>query len=104
MGLGISVVAGILYVAAWEVSQALTGGDFITAYADGMIAEKRAAGASAAEIARLSAEMQAFAVQYANPLFRLPMTFAEIFPVGILVSLITAALLRNPRFMPARAA
>lgn len=104
MGIAISAVAGILYVASWEVSQALTSGDFIAAYTDALIADKRAAGASAAEIARLTAEMQAFAVQYANPLFRLPMTFAEIFPVGILVSLITAALLRNPRFMPVRAA
>ena len=30
-----------------------------------------------------------------------PMTFAEIFPVGVLVSLVSAALLRNSRFMPA---
>jgi hypothetical protein len=31
------------------------------------------------------------------------MTFAEIFPVGLLVALASAALLRNPRFLPARA-
>jgi hypothetical protein len=30
------------------------------------------------------------------------MTFVEIFPVGVLVSLISAALLRNRRFLPAR--
>jgi hypothetical protein len=41
---------------------------------------------------------------YANPFFRLPMTFLEMFPVGILVSLISAALLRNARFLPARRA
>lgn len=46
--------------------------------------------------------MEAFRVQYANPLFRMPMTFTEIVPVGVLVSLIAAALLRNPRFMPLR--
>lgn len=45
---------------------------------------------------------EASKVQYANPLFRLPMVFAEIFPVGVLVSLISAALLRNRRFLPAR--
>ena len=40
---------------------------------------------------------------YANPLFRLPITFTEILPVGLIVSLISALLLRNSRFMPARA-
>jgi hypothetical protein len=30
------------------------------------------------------------------------MTFVEIFPVGVLVSLVSVALLRNPRFLPAR--
>ena len=48
--------------------------------------------------------MDAFKVQYANPLFRMPMTFAEIFPVGVLVSLVSAALLRNSRFLSARTA
>lgn len=46
--------------------------------------------------------MRAFQVQYADPLFRLPMTFAEVFPVGVLVSLVSAAVLRNPRVLPAR--
>ena len=45
--------------------------------------------------------MEAFKIQYANPLFRLPMTFAEIFPVGVLVSLVSALVLRNPRALPA---
>jgi len=31
------------------------------------------------------------------------MTFIEIFPVGLLVALISAALLRNPKMLPARA-
>ena len=46
--------------------------------------------------------LTAFVEQYRNPLFRLPMTFIEIFPVGVIVSLATAALLRNSRFLPAR--
>ena len=39
--------------------------------------------------------------RYANPLFRLPMTFMEIFPVGFLITLLAAALLRNSRFLAA---
>jgi hypothetical protein len=48
--------------------------------------------------------MEAFKVQYANPMYRLPMTFVEIFPVGVLVSLVSAGLLRNSRFLPFRRA
>lgn len=103
MGLAISIVAGLVYVAAWELAQlTLIKGDFAKQYGDALIARQRAAGASAAELAKLTREMAEFAVQYRNPLFRLPMTFVEIFPVGALVSLVSAALLRNPRFMPAR--
>lgn len=103
MGLAISVVAGVVYVAAWELAQAtLIHGDFAKQYGESIIAQRRTAGAGAAELAKLSREMADFAVQYRNPLFRLPMTFAEIFPVGLLVSLVSAALLRNPRFMPAQ--
>ena len=102
MGVAMSVLAGILYVAAWEASQAITGGDFMAAYTSFVLEQARAKGESAAAIARLSAEMAEFKVMYANPLFRLPMVFSEIFPVGVLVSLVSAALLRKPNFLPAR--
>ena len=103
MGLAISVIAGVIYVAAWESAQAfLIHGDFAKSYGDSIIAQKQAAGVSAAELAQARREMADFAEQYRNPLFRLPMTFLEIFPVGVLVSLISAALLRNPRFAPAQ--
>ena len=104
VGLGISFVAGVFYVVAWEGVQAVMQMDFATSYGNVMVEQARARGADAAEIARMQAEMDAFKVQYANPLFRLPMTFAEIFPVGVLVSLLSAALLRNPRFLAARRA
>ena len=104
VGLGVSFVAGIFYVVAWEVVQAISHMDFASAYSQAIIDGERAKGASAETLAKLSTEMEAFKVQYADPLFRLPMTFVEIFPVGVLVSLISAALLRNSRFLPARRA
>lgn len=51
-----------------------------------------ATGASAEAIAKLTAEMEAFEVQYTDSLFRLPMTLVESFPVGVLVSLVSAGL------------
>jgi len=102
MGLGISLVAGVCYVLAWEAALAVTGMDFGAVYAQMLLDQRKAAGAGAEELAQVAAEMEAFRVQYADPLYRMPMTFTEIFPVGVLVSLIAAALLRNPRFMPLR--
>ena len=102
VGLGISVIAGIFYVAAWEAVQAMTHMDFASSYARAMIESAEAKGASAEALAKLRADMATFKLQYADPLFRLPMTFVEIFPVGVLVSLVSAGLLRNTRFLPAR--
>ena len=101
MGLGISAVAGVCYVLIWETAQAITHMDFASDYARMLIEQKKAEGLSGEALAAFSAEMEQFKLQYANPLFRLPMTFAEIFPVGVLVSLVSAALLCRSTFWPA---
>ncbi|MFO1399589.1 MAG: DUF4199 domain-containing protein [Steroidobacteraceae bacterium] len=103
-GLAISVVAGVIYVVAWEAALAVTHLDFAATYADGLIARQKAQGLSGAALEQFIARMDEFKRQYANPLYRLPMTFAEIFPVGVLVSLVSAGLLRNSRFLPMRRA
>lgn len=104
IGLGISVVASVLYVVGWEITLALTNYDFVESYAAAAVEAKRASGASAVEIAAIAAEMADFKVQYMNPWIRMSYSFIEIFPVGLLISLVSAALLRNSRFLPARPA
>jgi Protein of unknown function (DUF4199) len=101
-GLGISAVAGVIYAIGWEITLAVTDFAFIDSYSTAAIEAARAKGASAAEVQAVIAKMEEFRRQYANPFFRLPMTFIEIFPVGVLISLISAGLLRNSRFLPAR--
>ncbi len=103
-GLGISAVASVIYVIGWEITLAITDFAFIDSYSNSAVEAARAKGASAAEVEALIVKMAEFREQYANPFFRMPVTFIEIFPVGCLVSLISAALLRNSRFLPARAA
>ena len=104
VGLGISLVAGLFYVLAWELSLAVTHIDYIAGYANAEIARAKANGATQAEIDRLAASMADMKAMYANPVMRMGLTLTEILPVGVLVSLVTAALLRNSRFMPARVA
>ena len=102
LGLGIAVCTSVAYVAVWETYLAVTHYTFMNGYIAHMLAEKRAAGVTGAAYAKFAAEMETLRVQYANPLYRMPMTFIEIFPVGLLIALVSAALVRNPRFLPAR--
>jgi len=102
VGLGISAVASIVYVTAWEISSAYSSFDFVAFYKAYMI--DAAKGGSPAAVNQAIANAEAFETMYRNPLFRIPMVFVEMFPVGVLISLISAAVLRNPRVLPARAA
>lgn len=73
LGLGITLIAGITYTIGWEITLYLTDYAYIEPYKD---------------------------TNYANPFFRMPITFTEIFPAGLLVSLISAVLFKNPKFLP----
>jgi hypothetical protein len=103
VGLGISAVASLFYVIGWEISLAATGFDFADTYAKAMQDAARAKGASEAELQKMIEDAKSFATMYKNPLFRMPITFIEMFPVGVLISLISAGVLRNSRILPARA-
>jgi len=101
MGLAIAAAAGVAYVGVWEIYLAMTDYKFMDQYIAGIMRAKQAAGISGAALAAEMAKLESMRANYANPLFRIPMTFMEIFPVGFLVSLVSALLLRNPRVLPA---
>lgn len=99
VGLGISLIAGIVYVVVWEINLYITDYAFIHEWTDSMIQQARDAGASEAEMEATIAEMNVMIERYGKALFRLPMTFMEIFPVGLLLSLISSFLFKNPNFL-----
>lgn len=101
VGLAIATVAGLVYVLVWEAYLAATDYAFMDQYASAAIERRQAEGASDAELEALAGEMDAMRTAYANPLFRLPITFLEIFPVGVLIALLSALLLRRSSFLPA---
>ena len=103
LGLLVAAVAGVAYVVGWEIYLAATNYAFMDNYIAQMVEAKRAAGVTGADLNAYVAQMNELKDNYANPLFRLPLTFLEIFPVGLLIALISAAVLRNPRVLPARA-
>jgi hypothetical protein len=95
VGLGISAIASIVYVLVWELYLAATDFAFVDRYVEAMLQSRTFDVSSGAELVDAEREAEQFRVQYANPLFRLPATFLEVFPVGLVMSLISAALLRN---------
>jgi hypothetical protein len=97
LGLAISVIAGLVYALMFEATLATFGFD---RFVERMMVMSQEGGASAQEIADMRAF---FSGSYANPFVRIPISMAEMLPVGVLVSLVSAALLRNPRFMAAPA-
>ena len=102
LGLAIAAIAGLVYALVWESYLQISGYDFMADYTKSILSNMKAEGATPAAIQAKAAEMQEMTDSYNNPLFRLPMTFIEIFPVGLLVALVSAALLRNPKLLPMR--
>ncbi len=102
IGLGISLLAGVVYVIVWEINLYATDYVFIHEYTDSIIEKTRQSGASEGEIKEVESQMQQMVKNYSNPMYRLPRTFTEIFPVGLLLSLISAALFRNPKFLASK--
>lgn len=101
LGLGMTLVASLIYVGAWEINLAVSEDDFAEGYANAIIAQREAEGVAGEELRAEMEELARWQERYANPFYRIPITFTEIFPVGLLVTLASAGLLRNPEAMPA---
>jgi Protein of unknown function (DUF4199) len=95
VGILITLITCAIYVISWEIIYYNFFPDFLDQYSAHSVAKMQAAGASAAEIEKASAKMADFAKLYANPFWNSAITFLEIFPVGLIVTLVTAAILRR---------
>lgn len=95
VGLLISLVTCAMYVLAWEIAYFNFFPDFLDQYSAHVLAKMREAGESPAEIQKTVEQMATMAKYYDNVLFNIGITFLEIFPVGLIVALVTAAILRR---------
>ena len=94
VGILIALFSAAGYVAAWEVvyfsNPAVADHVF-----DKPIEELKAKGAPQAEIDAAAAELESFKKLYANPFANAAITFLEPFPVGVLMALLSAGILRR---------
>jgi IMP cyclohydrolase len=71
-------------------------------YTVSQIEKLKAEGVAGEALAKQVAEMDYWKEMYKNPLIRAAMTFMEIFPVGLIIALLCAAILRKSEGLPAR--
>jgi hypothetical protein len=95
IGVAITAIGSLCYVGAWEVRSRKYMPDFADKYSARIITKARADGMPAAELAATQKKMDEFAKNYKNPLFRASMTLLEPLPVGLILSLVAAGVLRR---------
>lgn len=103
VGILICLITCAMYVIAWEIAYFNFFPDFLDQYSAHVLAKMRATGASEAEIRETTAKMAELAKHYSNPFFNSAITFMEVFPVGLIVTLLSAAILRRKPPQPAPA-
>ena len=95
VGILVTLIASAAYVVSWEIVYYNFVPDFGDKYAAHTLEKMKMAGKSAAAIEAATKEMARFKELYRNPLYNVGMTFMEVFPVGLVVTLVSAAILRR---------
>jgi hypothetical protein len=95
VGALIAVVASVCYVATWQLVYYELAPDFVEKYQAYTVEKARASGESQAAIDKRVADMQRFAELYKNPAINVAITFIEPLPVGLIIALVSAGILRR---------
>jgi hypothetical protein len=96
-GILITLVSCVFYVSAWLVLYYNVIPDFADKYAVYLVEDQRAKGASQAEIDEVVDQSEQMKAMLENPLINAAVTFTEPFPVGLLVTLISAGVLKKQK-------
>jgi len=97
VGLLIALIGSLCYVATWEVLYFRFMPDFYSRYAQSAVEQARTSGKSDAEIVKTRAAMDQMVKSAENPAWVAAMTFVEPFPVGFVIALVSAGVLRRKR-------
>ncbi|NSL86375.1 DUF4199 domain-containing protein [Chitinophaga solisilvae] len=94
-GLYIALIASTMYVVVWLISYYFFIPDFMERYSAHIMTQARKDGADAATLLRTQADMNRYSEMYRNPLFVVLLTYMEILPLGLLITLISALILKR---------
>lgn len=95
VGLYIALIASTMYVLTWMVISHFYMPNFMEIYVQNTIEDMQGAGSTQDEIDAQLESMQSMMEMYKNPFFKVLITYAEILPIGLLISLISAVVLKR---------
>jgi hypothetical protein len=99
VGILIALIGSLMYAISWEFYYNLVAPDFMEWYTQCQIDKMVKDGESQEAIIKAKEEFQKFGELYKNFFIRFGMTMLEILPVGLLVTLLSAGLLRKKEFL-----
>ena len=95
VGMLIVLIASIMYVVTWEILYFNFIPDFADKYTAHLMEKSRAAGASPEQLAAEAQKMDTMKWALNNPFINAAAAFIEPLPVGLIFTLISAAILRR---------
>ncbi len=95
IGIMIVLIGSTIYVVAWLINYFFFAPDFMDKYAAFSLEKLKASGANQTEIDEQTKQMADFIRRYHNPFFNAVMTYMEILPVGLVVTLISSFILKR---------
>ena len=101
VGILISLISAFCYAVSWELYYPRVGDEFMQKYTTYYLDKMKTDGASGAEIETARVEGEQFMELYKNFFVRFSFSLIEILPVGVIVTLVSAALLRKRELLPA---
>jgi Protein of unknown function (DUF4199) len=95
VGILITLISSACYVGTWELVYYKFLPGFAEKYAAHMIERAKASGADQQKLDQATRQAQQFAQMYHNPAINVALTFMEVFPIGLAVTLLSAGILRK---------
>jgi Protein of unknown function (DUF4199) len=95
VGILITLISSACYVGTWEIVYYKLMPNFAEKYAAHMVERAKASGATQQKVHETERQAQQFKQMYANPAINVAMTFLEVFPIGLVVTLVSAGILRK---------
>jgi uncharacterized protein DUF4199 len=95
VGILIALISCACYVGTWEFVYYKLMPGFAEKYAAHMVDRAKASGASQRKLDETERQAKQFKQMYNNPVINVAMTFMEVFPIGLVVTLLSAGVLRK---------